>query len=343
MDGTIPTVDFATHILNALNKRMGLAVTVKLLERKIGIRPLCVHLQNIWKPTGKTQVIDLDNDCFLVKFKDEMDFQNALINGLRVIYGHYLTVQLWHPAFKPQEHADNNTHSGDRGKFARIAVLVDLTMPLTSTIMVDDELIYFEYEGLPTICFHCGQYGHRQESCPAKMATIMDSGNEQLEMQTEREQSQEACEQAQYGSWMYDEAPNGAMVCEDDSHVVYDHVRHTPTGEIVATTQRKLAGNGPKICTQGVSQTHSPLHKFSFEKIWLLAAQFEILGNSIGIAPKDKIFNKYIVTDGFEEYIDYIFPEEAYTTNLKLLEAAYQWKKKQKLSSGDVGTGIVTG
>ncbi|GAU46758.1 hypothetical protein TSUD_402840 [Trifolium subterraneum] len=46
-------------------------------------------------------------------------------------------------------------------------------------------------------------------------------------------------------------------------------------------------------------------HKFTFSKVWLLAAQFEIrqsnlkgarqiLGNAIGKAPKDKIFNKYI-------------------------------------------------
>ncbi|KAJ7952117.1 crooked neck-like protein 1 [Quillaja saponaria] len=35
---------------------------------------------------------------------------------------------------------------------------------------------------------------------------------------------------------------------------------------------------------------------------------------------------------GFEEYIDYLFPEETQTTNLKILEAAYKWKK-QKLSS----------
>ncbi|XP_057743125.1 uncharacterized protein LOC130961324 [Arachis stenosperma] len=34
------------------------------------------------------------------------------------------------------------------------------------------------------------------------------------------------------------------------------------------------------------------------------------------------------------EFIDYLFPEEIQTTNLKILEAAYQWKK-QKLSSGD--------
>ncbi|KAL0890004.1 hypothetical protein Bca101_013987 [Brassica carinata] len=48
-----------------------------------------------------------------------------------------------------------------------------------------------------------------------------------------------------------------------------------------------------------------PHNKFSFAKVWLLAAQFEIrqlnltgarqiLGNAIGKAPKDKIFKKYI-------------------------------------------------
>lgn len=36
----------------------------------------------------------------------------------------------------------------------------------------------------------------------------------------------------------------------------------------------------------------------------------------------------------FEEYIDYMFPEEAQTSNLKILEAAYMWKKR-KVSSDD--------
>ncbi|CAI0459050.1 unnamed protein product [Linum tenue] len=55
-----------------------------------------------------------------------------------------------------------------------------------------------------------------------------------------------------------------------------------------------------RLCLQQI-----PHEKFSFAKIWLLAAQFEIrhlnlkgarqiLGNAIGKAPKDKIFKKYI-------------------------------------------------
>ncbi|MCI07258.1 crooked neck-like protein 1-like [Trifolium medium] len=32
-----------------------------------------------------------------------------------------------------------------------------------------------------------------------------------------------------------------------------------------------------------------------------------------------------------EEFIDYLFPEETQTTNLKILEAAYKWKKQKFL------------
>ncbi|PPD87713.1 hypothetical protein GOBAR_DD15352 [Gossypium barbadense] len=37
---------------------------------------------------------------------------------------------------------------------------------------------------------------------------------------------------------------------------------------------------------------------------------------------------------GYEEYFDYVFPEENQATNLKILEAAYKWKK-QKITSDD--------
>ncbi|OIV94933.1 hypothetical protein TanjilG_22130 [Lupinus angustifolius] len=54
--------------------------------------------------------------------------------------------------------------------------------------------------------------------------------------------------------------------------------------------------------------------------------------------PKKLKKRRHVTTeDGstrIEEYVDYLFPDETQTTNLKILEAAYKWKK-QKLSSGD--------
>ncbi|KAI9093914.1 hypothetical protein K1719_026912 [Acacia pycnantha] len=107
LNGSIPTVDFATHVLEALNKKIGLAVVVKLMGRRIGYRLLRTHLQNMWKPAGQFKLIDLADDCFLVRFKEDLDYQTALLSGPWMIFGHYLTVQPWTPTFKPHEHVIN--------------------------------------------------------------------------------------------------------------------------------------------------------------------------------------------------------------------------------------------
>ncbi|KAI9076054.1 hypothetical protein K1719_041988 [Acacia pycnantha] len=66
MNGGIPTVNFTNHVLDTLNKGMGLAIIVKLLGRTIGYCQLRRQLQNIWKSIGKLKLPGLDDDCFLV-------------------------------------------------------------------------------------------------------------------------------------------------------------------------------------------------------------------------------------------------------------------------------------
>ncbi|KAI9073957.1 hypothetical protein K1719_044083 [Acacia pycnantha] len=70
---------------------------------------------------------------------------------------------------------DYNTDSGDRGRFARIAVIIDLTKPLISNIQVDDNLIFVKYEDLPSICFKCGRYGHLVASCLTSLPETSDA------------------------------------------------------------------------------------------------------------------------------------------------------------------------
>ncbi|KAH0923470.1 LOW QUALITY PROTEIN: hypothetical protein HID58_023488 [Brassica napus] len=48
----------------------------------------------------------------------------------------------------------------------------------------------------------------------------------------------------------------------------------------------------------------------------------------------DRRLNVNILLESLAEYIDYLYPEESQTTNLKILEAAYKWKK-QKLAASE--------
>ena len=141
-------------------------------------------------------MIDLDNGYFLVRFRSGNGAEFVLTQGPWVILGHYLHVQQWNPQFDCfKEKIDKITawirHSGmplhyyhkkiirllgnvvgtmlkidyntelvTRGKFARIAVEVNLDRPLVLQFLLDGKIQKVEYESLPTICFSCGRYGH---------------------------------------------------------------------------------------------------------------------------------------------------------------------------------------
>ncbi|XP_057444439.1 uncharacterized protein LOC130736653 [Lotus japonicus] len=60
---------------------------------------------------------------------------------------------------------DINTLRGNRGKFARICVELDLSNPVLGKIMIEDDWYKIEYEGLHVICTKCGCYGHRSREC----------------------------------------------------------------------------------------------------------------------------------------------------------------------------------
>ncbi|KAH1107946.1 hypothetical protein J1N35_011714 [Gossypium stocksii] len=124
------------------------------------------------------------------------DYNKVLTQGPWIVFGQYLTVQPWTKTFNPDQpypsvvmawirlaglpgylykrqfieaigsligkvvkldlRIDNRT----RGRFARLAVFINLDEPLISKVLVDGVIQQVEYEALPTICFSCGKYGH---------------------------------------------------------------------------------------------------------------------------------------------------------------------------------------
>ncbi|KAJ4834021.1 hypothetical protein Tsubulata_010730 [Turnera subulata] len=61
---------------------------------------------------------------------------------------------------------DHNTEDALRGRYARVALEIDLMKPLQSQVFVDDRWFHISYENIPDICFTCGLVGHSMASCP---------------------------------------------------------------------------------------------------------------------------------------------------------------------------------
>ncbi|KAJ4837111.1 hypothetical protein Tsubulata_038095 [Turnera subulata] len=156
----------------------------------------------LWKPTGSYQIIDLVNNYFVARFANDVDYENVLLNGPWVVYGHAIYVQPWTDNFRPStdtiKHVvvwvqfpdyplgryhsrilrtlgnlvgrtvkiDSNTTQSKRGKFAKVAVAVDLSKPLKDAVYLQKKQIRVCYEGLPPICQTCGLIGHNPSLCP---------------------------------------------------------------------------------------------------------------------------------------------------------------------------------
>ncbi|KAL4388825.1 hypothetical protein GQ457_09G008060 [Hibiscus cannabinus] len=234
--GAIPSIQFSDRVHDQVDRNMRNDIIVRLLGRNIGYKSLWSRMHAIWKPVGDIQLIDLDNSYFLVRFAAEKDYTKVLTEGPWTIYGSYLTVQPWSRKFSTSENypsqvivwvrlpglpfryytkvlfrhiaslignvvkVDYNTKEGERGKFARLALLVDLSKPLLSCIRIDGQLQKIEYEGLQQICFECGVYGHSKEACTKGKEAA--SGNADQEGNQCPEPSVTISESNLFGPWM---------------------------------------------------------------------------------------------------------------------------------------------
>ncbi|XP_028756309.1 uncharacterized protein LOC114715614 [Neltuma alba] len=122
-----------------------------------------------------------------------------------MIFDHYLAIQPWKPDFDPDAmevtriaawvripkfpvdyydlgilyvvgnqigrvlKVDRNTLRHTKGRFARICVELDLNSPLLPSIFINGIEKKIVYEGLHSICFSCGKYGHESDHCPSHL------------------------------------------------------------------------------------------------------------------------------------------------------------------------------
>ncbi|MBA0609364.1 hypothetical protein Godav_021427, partial [Gossypium davidsonii] len=61
---------------------------------------------------------------------------------------------------------DDRTMNASRGRFARMAVLIDLKKPLITRIRGNGKIKVVEYESLHIVRFKCGIYAQTKDNCP---------------------------------------------------------------------------------------------------------------------------------------------------------------------------------
>ncbi|CAN1323619.1 hypothetical protein LINPERPRIM_LOCUS32790, partial [Linum perenne] len=90
------------------------------------------------------------------------------------------------------------TSQGARARYAHMCVEVDLSKPLLGKYMIDDKTFYVEYESLEDICYTCGYYGHKLDTCPTNKPQAEASVEEPVVPQTTVTQEEEG----DTGQWM---------------------------------------------------------------------------------------------------------------------------------------------
>lgn len=76
---------------------------VKLLGGRIGFNSLLNKIKLLWNPQGLFQLMDLENDFYLVLFQEENDFNKVLTATSWVVFGRYLSIRPWSTDFSTSQ------------------------------------------------------------------------------------------------------------------------------------------------------------------------------------------------------------------------------------------------
>ncbi|XVE81857.1 hypothetical protein DITRI_Ditri15bG0099800 [Diplodiscus trichospermus] len=211
-DKECPTVRVSFKEKRRLRSQWSKALIIKLIGHTVGFNFLTRRLRALWQIKYPMEVIDVGNDAYVVHLSYEEEYERALFNGPWTIADHYLAVQKWFHDFDPHNfclplignplRVDQTTLSTARGRFARLCVEIDLSKPLLAKFRLRKKIRRIEYESMHTICFNCGRYGHRQDSCAENTSTV-DEGQEEQEAPPQVERLDLDAEiPANYGKWM---------------------------------------------------------------------------------------------------------------------------------------------
>lgn len=203
----IPEIQITDKELVEWSEPWNQTLIINVMGKKVNYRALEYKLTKDWAKGGTIKIIDMPRGYYAVQFENFDDYKHALFKGPWMIADHYILVQRWRRNFLKSARVvqkvavwiripelplelyndtflkrlgaqlgmllkiDRLTPFQHRGQFARICVEIDLAQPVVPQVAVRGELLNLEYEGLHTICFHCGVYGHREAECIRKVGS----------------------------------------------------------------------------------------------------------------------------------------------------------------------------
>ncbi|KAH1056078.1 hypothetical protein J1N35_034143 [Gossypium stocksii] len=123
----------------------------------------------MWSLRNPIQIMVLENDYYLVHFQDEEDYNKITERILFGVSSLGYKSKHW-TVTKIDEHAN----AVRRGRFACLAVSVDLRKPLISKVKINKCIQYVEYVSLQNVYFKCRLYGHNMDWCMTNNEPLPD-------------------------------------------------------------------------------------------------------------------------------------------------------------------------
>lgn len=153
---------------------------------------------------------------------------------------------------------DYNTEGFDKARFARMAVKLDLTKPLVSKIKLDGLTQLVEYEGLPTICYSCGRYGHLDVTCPSKSqhscpSTIAANSQASTQVPVKQEREPQMRDEQLFDDWMQVRLCNGRppkAARREDQEPFHSDVRGNNRFNMLASLSSSVEHQNGKPCLE---------------------------------------------------------------------------------------------
>ncbi|KAK9986529.1 hypothetical protein SO802_031480 [Lithocarpus litseifolius] len=160
------------------------ALIVKLYGRKTGFTFIQNKPQQLWKPIGRLDCVDLENEFFLTRFSLKEDLEVVLRRCPWFIGEHFLSIRPWEPFLNPEVanvlliavwvrlHAlpielyeaevlkqigeaigkvlriDTHTTMEAQGKYDKLCIQVDVNKPFINTVLIGKFEQAVVYEGI---------------------------------------------------------------------------------------------------------------------------------------------------------------------------------------------------